>query len=126
MSVAKNGAVHMAVAFLAMGGWAVFANRGHPWPDPLLAGLVQGTISAVITLFLKRMIEAASRRLPGHAALIGPPVLAALTSVIVLTVLHRLAETPELWRTIAVPLTVTTVYASTYSLALWRDRHDRT
>ena len=59
----KSNALHMAVGFLGMGAWAVFANRHHPLPQALLAGLVQGTMSAIITLFLKRMIEALSQRL---------------------------------------------------------------
>jgi hypothetical protein len=29
-----------------MGGWAVFANLGHPMPKPLIAGAVQGVLSA--------------------------------------------------------------------------------
>ena len=47
----------MTVAFIAMGSWATFANLAHPMPRPLIAGVVQGTLSALITLFLKRMIE---------------------------------------------------------------------
>jgi hypothetical protein len=33
-----------------MGGWAAFANRAHLMPAPLYAGLLQGAISATITL----------------------------------------------------------------------------
>lgn len=115
----RQGGLHMAGAFLAMGGWAVFANRAHPMPDPLLAGLVQGTISAVITLFLKRMIEAVSRRLTGLAALLLPPLVAFSLSLGLLSLLHLLAGTPEIAATIAVPLIVSTSYAFLYSYALW-------
>ena len=58
---AENSLVHMGIAFLAMGGWAAFANRAHPMPEPLVAGLVQGALSAAITLVLKRMVEALGR-----------------------------------------------------------------
>lgn len=112
----------MAVGFALMGGWAVYANRLHPWPGPLVAGLVQGAISAVITLFLKRMVETVSARFPGPAALVLPPVLAFLFSLAVLTALHRIAGTPEILATIAVPLTVTTLYSATLALALYRSR----
>ena len=125
MSILTSSAAHMAVAFLAMGGWAVLANSGHSLPEALTAGLVQGTISAIITLFLKRMIEALARRLPGLAGLILPPVLAVLTSLVLLTAIHRLAGTPELLRTIIVPLSVTAIYSASYSFALWRTRHGR-
>lgn len=114
----RQGGVHMAAGFLAMGGWAFFANRGHPMPAPLIATLVQGSISAVITLFLKRMIEAISARLSGALAVIVPPLAAALLSVALLTTLHGLAGTPEIVTTIAVPLAVSTGYALIYSIAL--------
>ncbi len=116
----RQGAVHMAGAFLAMGGWAIFANRHHPMPQPMIAGLLQGTISAIITLFLKRMIEAAVRRLDGVFALVVPPLLAAGVSLGLLVTLHSLAGTPEIAATIAVPLIVSTSYAAIYSFALWR------
>ncbi|MBK4215383.1 hypothetical protein JJJ17_05530 [Paracoccus caeni] len=119
-ALARKGAVHMAGAFVMMGGWAVFANSAHPMPLPLLAGLVQGTISALITLFLKRMIEAVSRRLSGLAALLVPPLLAFCLSLVLLSILHSLAGTPEIAATIAVPLIVSTSYAALYSYALWR------
>lgn len=118
-----SSALHMAVAFAAMGAWAVFANRAHPWPEALLAGVVQGAMSALITLFLKRMIEALSRRLPGLSGLILPPVLAVAGSIALLNVIHRLAGTPEIAATIAVPVSVTALYSSAYCFALWRARH---
>lgn len=117
---ARSSAVHMAVAFVAMGGWAAFANSGHPMPRPLLAGLVQGTLSALITLFLKRMIEALSARLPGRIGWWLPPLAAMIVSLLLLTSIHWLAGTPEIARTIAVPLSVTTVYSTFYTIALRR------
>lgn len=119
----KSSALHMAVAFLGMGAWAVFANRAHPWPEALLAGLVQGTMSALITLFLKRMIEALSQRLQGPAAPILPPALAVAGSIGLLSLIHSLAGTPEIATTIAIPVSVTAVYSSAYCYALWRARH---
>ncbi len=120
MTVARQGVVHMAGAFLAMGGWAVFANRAYPMPDPVIAGALQGTISAIITLSLKGMIEAMSARLNGLLALIIPPLVAAGVSLTLLVTLHGLAGTPEIAATIGVPLTVSTTYAFLYSLAIWR------
>ena len=123
MSLMRSSAAHMGFAFLAMGGWAVWANLGHPMPRPVVAGLVQGCMSALITLLLKRMIERLGAALPGLAALLVPPVAAVLISLALLTTMHRLAGTPEIARTIALPLTVTFVYASLYSHALWSHRH---
>jgi hypothetical protein len=116
--LARSSAVHVAFAFLAMGGWALFANRAHPAGAMLLAGLVQGAISAAITLALKRALEAMAARLGGAAAFIVPP---AITCVVVLAVLvgaHRLAGTPEIWATIAVPYAVSSAYAWIYTASL--------
>ena len=121
-TAARSTVLHMAFAFIAMGGWAAFANAAHPMPQPLIAGLVQGTLSALITLFLKRMIEALSARLPGSAGGWVPPAAAVMVSLSLLTSMHWLAGTPELARTIAVPLSVTAIYATLYNLALRRGR----
>lgn len=118
----RSSIVHVAFAFLAMGSWAAFANRAHPMPAPLQAGLIQGALSAGITLLLKRSIEGLSRRFTGITALLAPPVIAGLASASLLTVIHTVAGTPEIGRTIAVPLTVATSYAALYNFSLWRSR----
>jgi hypothetical protein len=118
----RSSVVHVGFAFLAMGSWAVFANRAHPMPAPLLAGLIQGMLSAGITLILKRGIEGLARRFSGLAALLAPPAIAGLVSASLLTAIHTLGGTPEIARTIAVPLTVATSYAALYNLSLWRSR----
>lgn len=118
----RSSIVHVAFAFIAMGSWAAFANRTHPMPAPLLAGLIQGTLSAVITLLLKRGIEALARRFSGLTALLAPPLIAGAVSASLLTAIHTIGGTPEIARTIAVPLTVATSYAALYNFSLWRSR----
>ncbi|MFJ5370376.1 hypothetical protein ACIPIA_14235 [Bosea sp. CER48] len=118
----RSSIVHVAFAFLAMGSWAAFANRAHPMPAPLHAGLIQGVISASITLVLKRCIEFLAGRFSGLPALLAPPVIAGLVSASLLTFLHTIGGTPEVARTIAVPLTVATTYAALYNFSLWRSR----
>ena len=118
----RSSIVHVGFAFLAMGGWAAFANRAHPTPAPLQAGLLQGAISASITLVLKRAIEYLATRFSDVAALLAPPVIAGLVSASLLTLLHTLSGTPEIAKTIAVPLTVATSYAALYNYSLWRIR----
>jgi hypothetical protein len=118
----RSSIVHVGFAFVAMGSWAAFANRAHPMPAPLYAGLLQGAISATITLVLKRAIEYLASRFTGLTALLAPPVIAGLVSASLLTLLHTLAETPEIAKTIAVPLTVATSYAALYNYSLWRIR----
>jgi hypothetical protein len=117
---ADSGTVHVLFAFLAMGGWAVFANRGHAMPQPLYSGILQGVLSACLTLFLKSVIDALSRRFTGIARFWAPPLIACLGSASLLVALHALIGTPEIASTIAVPLLVSTSYASIYNYSLSR------
>ena len=103
-----------------MGGWAFFANRAHEMPAPLVAGIVQGLLTASITLFLKRMIEDIFHRTTGWLRIVLPPLAAFLISLVILTVIHSLARTPALLATISVPLTVSTLYAFLYTITLSR------
>jgi hypothetical protein len=107
---------HLLTAFLLMGGWAVFANRVHEMPAPLVAGLVQGCLSALITFGLKRLIEALVPRL-GAVVTVG---VAWAISFGLLFTLHTLAGTPEVLMTLAVPNIVATLYAALYAFALGR------
>lgn len=120
--LAQSSFIHIAVAFLAMGGWAVFANRAHAFPQPLVAGLVQGALSAAITFVLKRMIELLASSFSGVAALVLPPLIAVALSLGVLTSIHALAGTPEVLATIALPTGVTAIYSTLYTATLWRAR----
>ena len=123
-SIARNGAVHVLFAFTVMGSWAVFANQAYPMPTPLAAGMVQGTISAVITFFLKTTIERLAVRFAGLTALLAPPLIACSVSLCALVVIHQLSGTPELLKTIAFPFLVAASYAALYSISLWRtQRH---
>lgn len=88
----------------------------------LSAGLVQGTLSGVLTLGLKRFLEAAGRRLAGAWAAILPPALTCASVLAILLAVHRLAGTPNVWATISAPYAVSSSYAWIYSLSLARSR----
>jgi hypothetical protein len=120
--VAGSGVTHVAFAFFVMGGWAVVANLGHPMPKPLIAGAVQGVLSATFTLIMKRGIEYLTATLSGLWALFIPPLLAATISACCLSFIHWMAGTPEILATIALPLTVATTYAATYTFTQWKAR----
>jgi len=120
MSAGGSTPLHMAAAFLAMGGWAALANRAHGAPAALTAGAVQGTLSALITLGLKRLVEALAGALPGPAGLIVPPLAAWAVSAGLLAAIHAAAGTPEILATIALPNLVATGYAMACTLAVRR------
>jgi hypothetical protein len=120
--IARSTVTHVLFAFLAMGGWAVFANRAHPLPKAFLAGLVQGALSACLTLFLKTVIEHLSKRFSGVPALWAPPLIACTASAAALVAIHAMSGTPEILKTVALPLTVSTSYAAIYNYSLYRKR----
>lgn len=118
-----SSVTHVAFAFIVMGAWAVFANRYHPMPEPLVAGLVQGALSATITLLMKKALDYLSalffRRNAVRAALIAPPVLVCSVSLTGLILSHVAAGTPEIFATIAVPFSVAFTYAWIYTFGIW-------
>ncbi len=122
--LARASAIHVAVAFVAMGGWALYANRAHG-QAALVPALAQGTLSGAITWLLKRVLEWLAGRLSGWRALALPPLITASVILAVLVSVHRLIGTPEIAATIAVPWSVSTLYAIVYTAALARGRHGR-
>lgn len=120
--LAKSAVVHVAFAFLAMGGWTLFANRAHGLEAAWRPAVVQGVISGAITLALKRVLEAVAGRLAGPAAYMLPPLATASVILAVLICVHVMIGTPEVARTIAVPWSVSTLYAILYTAALVRER----
>ncbi|CDN51480.1 hypothetical protein [Neorhizobium galegae] len=116
--LARSGTVHVLFAFLAMGGWAVFANRAYEMPRPLYSGLVQGVMSACLTLFLKSVIDGLSKRFEGLTRFWAPPLIACLGSAAVLVAIHAASGTPEILKTVAVPLLVSTSYATIYNYSI--------
>ncbi|SMC79904.1 hypothetical protein [Primorskyibacter flagellatus] len=108
--------LHVAVGFLAMGGWAVFANAGHGLRAMLLAGLVQGLISGALTLGLKRSVDWMRPRMARGPGYWVPPLIAICGSALLLVLTHWLSDTPEIAATIAVPLGVSLSYIFAYNI----------
>jgi hypothetical protein len=118
--MASSGLVHVGFAFLAMGGWALYANSGHGLAKAWLPALLQGAISGLITFGLKRILERLSGRFAGIMAYALPPAMTASAVLVLLIGVHTLIGTPEIVRTIAVPWSVSTLYAILYSATLAR------
>ncbi|MFI4935633.1 MAG: hypothetical protein ACHP7N_13500 [Caulobacterales bacterium] len=122
--LARATSVHVAFAFVAMGGWALFANRTHG-AAAVAPALAQGALSGMITLALKRALEALAARLSGPIAYIAPPLITASVILTLLVGVHSLIGTPEIAATIAVPWGVSSLYAILYNAALARGRDGR-
>ncbi|TQV80938.1 hypothetical protein FKG95_09325 [Denitrobaculum tricleocarpae] len=122
--VAGHSITHVLFAFAGMGSWAVFSNRAHPMPDPVIAGVVQGMLSAFLTLVLKTIIDRLAERFSGHTALWLPPLIAVSVSACLLVVIHNVSETPEIPQTISLPLMVAASYATIYNYSRWSLRRE--
>lgn len=120
--LAKSTALHVGFAAVAMGGWALFANSGHGFAAAAGPAAAQGLLSGAITFGLKRALEAMVARLSGALAYIVPPLITACVILGVLTGVHILIGTPEIASTIAVPWSVSTLYAFVYASTLARGR----
>lgn len=120
----KSSLVHIAFGFLAMGGWALFANREHGLAGAWLPALVQGTLSGALTGVLKKTLEALDGRLQGALAWAVPPAITAGSILALLAVVHTAIGTPEVIATIAVPWSVSTLYAIIYNAGLVRARRN--
>ena len=118
--LAHRSWVHMAGGAVLMGSWAGYANRAFAMPAPVLAALVQGALTATITLFMKRLIEAVAARFTGPAGYILPVAAAGAMSLCLLGSIHWLAGTPAILATIAVPFCVASSYAALYTISLKR------
>ena len=116
--------MHVGVAFVGMGAWALFANRAHG-AAAIAPALAQGTMSGLITLVLKRALEAFAARMSGWTAYALPPLTTAGAILAVLVGVHSLIGTPEIAATIAVPWSVSTLYAIVYTAALARGRRGK-
>ncbi len=71
---------------------------------------------------LKRALEAMAARLAGLAAYALPPLASASLILALLYGVHRLIGAPEIWATIVVPWSVSTLYAIVYAAVLARRR----
>lgn len=118
----KSSLVHVAFGFLLMGGWALFANRGHGLAAAWLPALAQGILSGALTGALKKTLEALDGRIAGPLAFVIPPMVTAGSILALLVLVHRLIGTPELVATVAFPWSVSTLYAIVYNAGLVRAR----
>lgn len=117
-SLGRSTLAHVSFAAVAMGGWALFANRSHGMAGAVRPAIAQGVMSGLITLALKQTLEALAGRFNGGLAYVVPPAITATTVLAVLVGVHALIGTPEIAATIAVPWTVSTLYAFGYTATL--------
>jgi peptidoglycan/LPS O-acetylase OafA/YrhL len=116
---ARRVALLGAAAFLAYGSWAAFANRAHGADAALRAFVVQGCSSAFVTSTIAAVIEWAHARLPRtRASALLAVSFGALFATAFHCGLHLVMGTPELLRTVAVPVLASVVYASGYVTTL--------
>ena len=118
----QHPALHMLVGFIVMGSWAAFTNWTYAMPAPLIAGLVQGTMSAAFTLGLRWLTEVVAARMHRKRTMSLVPVVICAVTVAILTVIHTLAGTPEILRILLVAVAITTFYSGMQTYGIWKNR----
>lgn len=117
---------HVATSFVLMGSWAFFANRMHGTEAAFMAAIVQGTLSGIITLGMKKALEriyqAFKNQGKDKAGLFFTPLIVCSVSASTLLLCHFMAGTPELIMTIITPSSVALFYAYTYTYTLKKTR----
>lgn len=113
--IAGHSVTHVLFAFFGMGSWAVFSNRLHPMPEPAIAGVVQGTLSATLTLILKTIVDRLAARFTTAIRFWAPPLIAISVSASLLVGIHAIAGTPEILPTVSVPLMIAGSYVTIYN-----------
>lgn len=95
------------LAFALWGSWALYANHETSTGQAIVAGVLQGTASAAITLCMTLAIQRLFTlfRQPLAALLIPPCIIVSISSSL-LFALHSLGQTPHLWLTILPPSAV--------------------
>lgn len=101
-----------SAAFVVYGAWAALANLGHGSHVALRAGLAQGASSATTTLLIGALVEGLRRRVSASAA----ALLAASVTGTFHVVVHLVAGTPELARTVAPSIAVGYLFALAYAV----------
>ena len=109
------------MAFILWGGWAFYVNSGSGISVRIIAGLVQGSASLIITLVMIKLVTAIFHRLPDNPLRI---ILAAFITVSItgsgLMLAHSVANTPRIIATISPALTVAFVFCLYTALKLHR------
>lgn len=110
-----------SLAFALWGGWALVVNRQAGWQPALLACLLQGTISFVITLIMAAAVTWQVRQLSTTVGkVLVPPLLTVSVTGSFLYAVHTLVHTPDVWPTIIPPSTVALFYCLFLSIQIQR------
>lgn len=109
------------MAFLLWGGWAVFVNSKGGWDKALVAGVVQGSASAILTLIMATAVVWQAQMLanPLFKALLPPVVTVAMTGTL-LYAAHAICGTAHPSRTMLLPMTVAFFYCLSLTVPVAR------
>jgi len=104
------------IAFVVQGSWTLWANWGHGLvkaaPSALMQGVFSGISASIMTLMMDKFFHLLK---PSKAR---PAICIVVTSIgmaLVLTLLHILIGTPEIFKTLLLPCFAIFAYAIGYT-----------
>ena len=103
------------LGLIIWGSWGYYANSNSD--APILAGVVQGCISFVVTISFTASVEALNRRLPARRKKWAPFLPFFVTTPSIVGV-HLLVGTANIVLTILPPFFVSIIYMSLYGKAM--------
>ncbi len=123
-SGAQQRSLIMAVgAMLVQGSWAAYANWDFGVAAGVRAGIVQGTLSSVMTYVVTVTMEwvlGRMERAPRHVAVAAAAALAIATMIVLQAGMHWLAGTPRILVSILPAVIVGAFYCAIYSIVVTR------
>lgn len=120
----RFNATSATLAFLGLGGWAWYVNAN--WPSatsasaaPWVSGLVQGTVSCLITLIMLTSVTWLFNRMPANRSrLFVPAVITSLCTGTLIVGAHMLANTSNIVLTVVPGLVIAFCFNVLTSLKL--------
>jgi len=97
--------------FLGYGSWGYFCNMGYGWEMGVQSGLVQGSLSFIITLVFNGVMESIYK---ASASKAWSTVITIMGLVLVSFTINTLAGTPEVIATIAPGSIIGSFYVHSY------------
>lgn len=111
-------------AFVIWGSWAYFMNYQYGFYAGMLAGLIQGTASFIITLFLVHAVTYLFSRFTDYfCQLFLPAIITVTCTGTCLASIHALVGTPAIFHTITPAITVAFFFCVFTAIKLLRTQN---
>ena len=119
LSALQRSFISGVAGFIVYGGWGFWVNMSHGTEMGVMAGLIQGSYSFVLTLSMTIVMEYLMRMLAGvRARQVITVVTVSIGTFVVAYSIQWLNSTPEIFLTIIPGFLIGAVYSGVYVAGL--------